>query len=269
MVLKSITDTVLKNDHNVLKTLNLIARFRGLIITIFVMKAVILAGGLGSRLKPFTEAIPKPLLPIGEKSVLEIQIERLKKFGFDDIFLATNYKSEYIENYFGNGSRYGVRLSISKEEKPLGTAGPLLLLKDKLTEPFIVMNGDILSLVDFKKLYELAVNQNSMLTISIKKEITPFAFGNIFFDGDVVTDIEEKPDIVMYILAGIYVMKPAIFELFPEDKYFGMDHLIRKMLNNNYIVSKYDIKEYWLDIGRLSDYEKAQKDYSEYFNSED
>ncbi|MFW5879265.1 MAG: sugar phosphate nucleotidyltransferase [bacterium] len=232
------------------------------------MKAVILAGGLGSRLKPFTEIIPKPLLPIGEKSVLEIQIDRLNQFGFDEIFLATNYKSQYIENYFGDGSRYGVKLKVSKEEKPLGTAGPLLLLKDELTEPFVVMNGDILSLIDFGKLYNFANNQESLLTISIKKEITPFAFGNIFFDGDRVTGIEEKPDIVMYILAGIYVMKPEIFKFFPKDEYFGMDILIKKMLHNHEPISKFDLKEYWLDIGRLNDYEKAQKDYETIFNKQ-
>ncbi len=231
------------------------------------MKAVILAGGLGSRLKPFTEVIPKPLLPIGEKSVLEIQIERLKKYGFDEIYLATNYKSEYIEGFFGDGSRYGVKLKISKELKPLGTAGPLLLLKDELKDPFIVMNGDILSLIDFGELYKFALNQDSMLTISIKKEITPFAFGNIFFDGDVVTDIQEKPNIVMYILAGIYVMKPEIFNLFPDNEYFGMDHLIKKMISDKHTVTKYDLKEYWLDIGRLNDYEKAQEDYETQFNS--
>lgn len=232
------------------------------------MKAVILAGGLGSRLKPFTEVIPKPLLPVGEKSILEIQIERLKKFGFDEIFLATNYKSDYIENYFGDGSRYGIKLIISREEKPLGTAGPLLLLREKITEPFLVMNGDILTLCDFGELFNFAINQTSMLTISIKKEITPFAFGNIFFEGDRVTGIEEKPDIVMYILAGIYVMKPAIFELFPENEYFGMDVLIRKMLDNQHPVAKYDLKEYWLDIGRLNDYEKAQEAYRTHFNEE-
>ncbi len=229
------------------------------------MKAVILAGGLGSRLKPFTEVIPKPLLPIGEKSVLEIQIERLKKHGFDEVFLATNYKSNYIEGFFGDGSRYGVKLSFSQEQKPLGTAGPLLLLKDRLTEPFIVMNGDILSLIDFSKLYEFALVQNSPLTISIKKEITPFAFGNIYFDGDRVTGIQEKPNIVMYILAGIYVMKPEIFNFFPEDEYFGMDNLILKMISENSVVTKYELKEYWLDIGRLNDYEKAQEIYSEHF----
>jgi len=229
------------------------------------MKAVILAGGLGTRLKPFTEVIPKPLLPVGEKSVLEILIERLKNHGFNEIYLATNYKSQYIENYFGDGFRYGVKLNISKEDKPLGTAGPLLLLKDKLVDPFIVMNGDILSLVDFGKLYSFACHQESLLTISIKKEITPFAFGNIFFEGDRVTGIQEKPDIVMYILAGIYVMKPEIFSLFPKDEYFGMDKLITKMIDGNMPVTKYELKEYWLDIGRLSDYEQAQKDFSNLF----
>jgi len=233
------------------------------------MIAIILAGGLGTRLKPFTEVIPKPLLPIGEKSVLEIQIDRLKKYGFDEIFLATNYKSEYVENFFGDGSRYGVNLQISKEEIPLGTAGPLMLLKDKLTEPFIVMNGDILSLIDFSKFYEFAKLQESLLTISIKKEITPFAFGNIYFEGDKVTGIQEKPDIIMYILAGIYVMKPEIFNYFPKElEYFGMDELIMNMLHDNQLVSKYELNEYWLDIGRLNDYEKAQEAYNEHFVGE-
>ena len=233
------------------------------------MKAVILAGGLGTRLKPFTEVIPKPLLPIGEKSVLEIQIEHLKKYGFNEIFLATNYKSEYIENFFGDGSRYGVKLKISKEEFPLGTAGPLMLLKEELNEPFIVMNGDILSLIDFKKFYDFGVNKNSLLTIAIKKEITPFAFGNIFFEGDQVTGIQEKPDIVMYVLAGIYVMKPGIFRFFPkEPEYFGMDKLILKMLAENSSVTKYELKEYWLDIGRINDYNKAQEIYQKHFKNE-
>ncbi|MBK6537688.1 MAG: mannose-1-phosphate guanyltransferase [Ignavibacteria bacterium] len=229
------------------------------------MKVVILAGGLGTRLKPFTEVIPKPLLPIGEKSVLEIQIERLKnsvlmRFSGDKLQISV------YRRFFGDGSRYGVKLSISKEDKPLGTAGPLLLLKEQLTEPFIVMNGDILSLIDFSKLYEFALKQKSLLTISIKKEITPFAFGNIYFDGDRVTGIEEKPNIVMYILSGIYVMKPEIFKFFPNDEYFGMDSLILKMLAEDSIISKYELKEYWLDIGRINDYEKAQEIYNEHFH---
>ena len=233
------------------------------------MKAIILAGGLGTRLKPFTEIIPKPLLPIGEKSVLEIQIERLRDAGFNQIFLATNYKSDYIENFFGDGSRYGVQLKFSKEEFPLGTAGPLLLLKNELKEPFLVMNGDILSLIDYKKFYDFAISKDALLTIAIKEEITPFAFGNIFFDGDIVTGIEEKPNIVMYILAGIYIMKPKIFNYFPDKlEYFGMDKLILKILKEKEKIIKYELKEYWLDIGRIDDYEKAQEFYNKHLMKE-
>jgi len=229
------------------------------------MKAVILAGGLGTRLRPFTEAIPKPLLPIGEKAVLEIQIERLRQHGVSDVYLATNYKSDYIESFFGDGSRYGVRLHVSKEDQPLGTAGPVKLLERELTEPFFVMNGDILSLVNFSDLMEFALGCEALLTISVKKEVTPFAFGNIFFEGDYVTDIQEKPDIVMYILAGIYVMKPGIFDLIPGNTYYGMDTLIKDMLKRKLPIAKYDLQEYWLDIGRLSDYEKAQDAYHTHF----
>ena len=229
------------------------------------MKAVILAGGLGTRLRPFTETIPKPLLPIGEKAILEIQIERLHKYGVTDVYLATNYKSAYIENFFGDGSRYGVRLHISKEDQPLGTAGPLTLLKQTLTEPFIVMNGDILSLVDFGALMAFAQQKHAVLTITAKKEIRPFEFGNIFSEGDFVTGIQEKPDIVMYILAGIYVMTPAIFAHIPDKTYYGMDTLIKDLLQRKIPVAKYDLHEYWLDIGRVSDYEKAQDVYQTHF----
>jgi NDP-mannose synthase len=232
------------------------------------MKVVILAGGLGSRLKPFTEVIPKPLLPIGEKSVLEIQIENLKKHGFTDVYLATNYKSEYVSNFFGNGDRYGVNLEISKEVNPLGTAGPLTLLKDKLDEPFLVMNGDILTLLNFKDLYDFACNQKSILTITIKKIITPYAFGNIFFDGDFVTGIEEKPDIINYALSGIYVMKPEIFDFIPENTYFGMDSLIKTLISEDLPVSKFEIKDYWLDIGRIENYKEAQEVYETHFKND-
>lgn len=230
------------------------------------MKAVILAGGLGTRLKPFTEVIPKPLLPIGEKSVLEIQVERLKDAGIDEVYLATNYKSQYIENFFGDGSRYGIKLKVSREDVPLGTAGPLTLLKDELKKPFIVMNGDILSLIDFKEFYNFAISKNSILTVAIKKEVTPFDFGNIFFEDDYVTDIQEKPDLITYILAGIYTMKPSIFDHIPDNQYYGMDSLIKQLLEKKIPVAKYDLKEYWLDIGRLDDYEAAQEVYKNHFS---
>jgi len=221
-------------------------------------RTVILSGGLGTRLRPFTEVIPKPLLPIGEKAVLEIQIEQLKKFGFNEIFLATNYKADYIEKFFGDGSRYGVKLFISKEDKPLGTAGPIKLLQSQLKDdPFILMNGDILTSLDYGKLFNFAQNNDALLTVTIKKMITPYEFGNIFFEGDRVSFIEEKKDIVTYALAGVYVLKSGIFDLIPDNAYFGMDKLILKMLELKLPVFKYEIQEYWLDIGRIDDYEKA------------
>jgi NDP-sugar pyrophosphorylase family protein len=233
------------------------------------VKAVILAGGLGTRLKPFTEIIPKPLLPIGEKSVLEIQIERLRIAGFDEIYLATNYKSEYIANFFGDGSRYGVKLFISKELKSLGTAGPITLLKNEMNEPFLVMNGDILTLMDFRLMYDFACNNDSILTIGIKEYVMPFSFGNVYFDGDFVTGIEEKPDIIYNILAGIYIFKPGIFDLIPTDTYFGMDNLIQKMIKLQKPIAKFEITDYWLDIGQVEDYHKAQEIYKDFFSSED
>ncbi len=229
-------------------------------------KAVILSGGLGTRLRPFTEVIPKPLLPIGEKAVLEIQIDRFKKFNFEEVYLATNYKSDYIANFFGDGSRYGVKLCISREDKPLGTAGPIKLLEGSLgNDPFIVMNGDILSLVDFEKLYTFSQSNDSLLTVCVKKIVTPYAFGNIHFKDDLVVGIEEKPDIITYALAGIYVMKPQILELIPKDEYYGMDKLMKKMLELELPIHKYELNEYWLDIGRVEDYEKAQDVYKEMY----
>lgn len=228
------------------------------------MKAVILAGGLGTRLRPFTEVIPKPLLPIGEKAILEIQIERFKSFGVDEIYLATNYKADYIERFLGDGSRYGVRLFVSKEEKPLGTAGPLSLVKERLTEPFITMNGDILTLLDFGKLYEYALAQKSVLTLTTKREVFPFHFGSIESRNGFVTNIEEKPDFTVEINAGIYVMTPDIFQFIPSNAPYGMDSLILKMLAMKAPVAQYEIKEYWLDIGRTEDYDKVQKEYDSF-----
>jgi len=229
------------------------------------MIAIILSGGLGTRLRPFTEVIPKPLLPIGEKAVLEIQIEHLRENGYDHIFLATNYKSSYIENFFGDGSKYGIKLTISKEDTPLGTAGPVKLVQEYLTEPFLVMNGDILTQLSYRKLYDFAIKRDSLLTICTKEIVTPFQFGNIFTEGDFVTGIEEKPDFRTTILAGIYIFKPRILELIPDKEYFGMDTLIKKMIDQHLPITHYPIDDYWLDIGQVKDYEKAQEIYKEMF----
>jgi NDP-sugar pyrophosphorylase family protein len=157
------------------------------------MKAVILAGGLGERLRPFTQAIPKPLLPVGEQSLLELQIANLASAGCQKVFLATNYKSTYISNFIGDGEGLGVEIEHSQEEIPLGTCGPLSLLRDQLDAPFIVMNGDILTTLDFQRLYEFGLEQTSDLTVVTKHIRTPFNFGSVQTDGVRIVAVEEKP----------------------------------------------------------------------------
>jgi len=233
------------------------------------MKVVILAGGLGARLRPFTQIIPKPLLPIGEQSVLQIQIKQLKRFGFDEIFIATNYKADYIARFFGDGADLGVRITYSKETDPLGTAGPLSLLRDQLTEPFLMMNGDVLTLADFAKMYDFATKKDAILTVGVKRHVTPFAFGNLYFEGERVVGIEEKQDIIRFILAGIYVMRPEILDLIPGGQSYGMDHLIKAMLVKGMPILKYEFEEYWLDIGQISDYESSNEIYEKYFRQND
>ncbi|MCO6499799.1 MAG: NTP transferase domain-containing protein [Vicingus serpentipes] len=232
------------------------------------MKVVILAGGLGTRLKPFTDLIPKPLLPLGEKSLLELQIELLKNHGFDEIFLAVNYKAEMIKSQLGDGSRYGVKLKYSLEEKPLGTCGPVALLKNELKEePFLLMNGDILTKANFSEIYNYALQfKDSDFTIITKNITTPFRFGSITSDGDYVTSVEEKPNLKFEILAGMYIIKPQLFDIIPDDTYFGIDDLIHLMLAQKRPITKYLLEEYWLDIGVVKDYEKAKEVYQEHFN---
>jgi NDP-sugar pyrophosphorylase family protein len=233
------------------------------------MKAVILAGGLGTRLRPFTEVIPKPLLPLGEKSVTEVQIQRLRDAGCTDIYLATNYMSDYVEAFLGDGARHGVRLHYSREEKPLGTCGPLSLLREQLDEPFLVTNGDILSKVDFARLYRHAASEPSLLTVATKIISTPFRFGNVQVDDqNHIIGVEEKPEFNLEILAGIYCMKPGVFRFIPNDTYYGVDKLIKDMLAQKELISRYLIEEYWLDIGQVEDYSKAREEYERHFAAE-
>jgi NDP-sugar pyrophosphorylase family protein len=230
------------------------------------MKAIILAGGLGERLKPFTQAIPKPLLPIGEQSLLEIQIQNLAKYGFDQIFIATNYKSNYIENFIGDGHQFGIRIRYSRETQPLGTCGPLSLLRTALDEDFVMMNGDILTTIDFRRFYEFGRSQDSDLTIATKNIVMPFNFGKVHTDGNRIVKVEEKPDVFTEVVAGIYFMRHAILNLVPDGKYFGIDNLIARMLADGRPITRYAMDEYWLDIGQINDYSEAEEAYRTHFD---
>jgi NDP-mannose synthase len=225
-------------------------------------KAVILAGGLGTRLQPLTRIVPKPLLPIGESTVLEIQIAMLKRYGFEDVYIATNYMSDYLERVIGRGERYGIRVSVSREHKRLGTCGPVLLLRDELTEPFLMMNGDILTDMNFDAFSSFASRVGAELVVATTEVNIPFRFGEVHSSGDYLVGVEEKPSYKHEILAGIYVLSPSVFPAIPEDTYFGIDDLIRLMLSRRMPIGKYLMTEYWVDIGQLSDYEIAKETYA-------
>jgi NDP-mannose synthase len=229
------------------------------------MKAVILAGGLGSRLKPFTDIIPKPLLPVGESSVLEIQIMSLARHGVTEVFIATNYMADYVQAFLGDGRKYGVRLVFSREDQPLGTCGPVTLLEKELDCPFILMNGDILTRLDFRKAYQTAVSHVAPLVVITKEIRTPFSFGAVVSDGDRLIDVEEKPNVRFEVLAGIYILKPAILKEIPKNRYYGIDSLIKDTLARKQTVGRYLMDEYWLDIGQMDDYNQAREAYRTHF----
>ncbi len=224
---------------------------------------MIMAGGLGTRLKPFTHIIPKPLLPVGEKSVLELTIQKLKEQGFAEIILAVNYKSDLFESYFGDGSKFGVKISYSKEQKRLGTAGPMLLARDRLKAPFLVLNGDILTNMDFNELRRFHLEKAADFTLVTKRIQLPLHYGVVEKQGDRILNIKEKPVVESEISAGIYYVNPGILDLIPPDEKFDMTDLMKKLIASEKMVAAYVLEDYWLDIGQMSDYEKAQEDFKD------
>lgn len=224
-----------------------------------VPQAVIMAGGLGSRLAPLTKVIPKPLLPVGERSVLEIQLQHLRKHGFREVFLALNYKAGLFEAYFGDGSQLGLRLHYSHEDKPLGTAGPLRLLRDRLTGPFLLVNGDILTNMNYRRLLQEHRRQRADFTVVTKQVMLPLHYGVVKHRGGRVQDIVEKPSLTAEINAGIYVIDPAMLAHLTPRGACTMDYFIRALLRHKRRLRAHLMTDYWLDIGQMDDYHRAQQ----------
>lgn len=231
------------------------------------MKAVILAGGKGTRLYPYTIVFPKPLVPIGNIPILEIVIKQLKKAGFYDVTLAVGHLAELIQSYFGNGKKFGVKLNYSKENNPLGTAGPLALIED-INDTFLVMNGDILTTLNFRDLVEFHQKYKPTATISTTLRRVNIDFGIVKENekNEVIKYI-EKPDMKYLISMGIYVFEPKILKYIKRGEYLDFPDLIEKLLKNKEKVKNYLSNDYWLDIGRKEDYEKAIGDYSKMKNN--
>ncbi len=231
------------------------------------MKAVILAGGKGVRLKPYTTHFPKPLMPIGDKPILEIVIEKLKEADITEIIITTGHLSEMIHALMGDGKKIGVNIQYSLEDKPLGTAGPLNLLKSELVDDFFVINGDVLCDLDFSEMIKFHNENKNTATIGTAERTVFVDFGLVQLNNrNEYLDWEEKPTLKYLVSMGIYIFSPRALNSIPKEKFFNMPDLIQMLKKNNEKVMGYIHKGYWLDIGRREDYENACKNYEEINN---
>jgi len=232
------------------------------------MKAVILAGGKGTRLKPYTMIIPKPLVPLGDKAVLEILINRLRTSGITDLVLCVNHLAALIIAYFGDGAKWGVKIEYSQEDEFLSTVAPLKLVKG-LPDNFLVMNGDLLTDLNFRSLYDYHLRSHALLTVATYKRNSKIDFGVIEVDGDnnVAIGFEEKPEYQLTVSMGVYVFNKKVLDYVPDNKPFGFDDLMRTLLDKKQTIKLYPYDGYWLDIGRPGDYEKANEDLDRIFGS--
>ena len=222
-------------------------------------RAVILAGGLGTRLKPYTHALPKPLVPVGEYPILEIVIRQLASFGFDQITLAVNHQAEIIKAYFQDGNKWGIKIDYSLETKTLGTMGPLNLIED-LPENFLVMNGDILTDINYAELFNFHRSGSSSFTISSAPREAKIDYGVLEVNNkNYLSGFSEKPSEHFQVSMGIYVLNKSICSLIPDNLSFGFDDLMIAMLEKKMDISVRPYSGYWLDIGRPEDYEEALK----------
>lgn len=227
------------------------------------MQAIILAGGKGSRLKPFTKIIPKPLVPISEDlSILEVVLKQLKSFGFTDIILTVNHMSELLMAFFQDGKKLGLNIKYSKEDKILDTAGPLSLIEN-LEENFLVMNGDLLTTINFKELFDYHIKQKNDITISTFKKDVKIDLGVIKENNGVFLDYIEKPTYSFLVSMGIYIFNKKIIDLIPKNEKMDLPSLILKAHKLKYIIQCFHDNYYWLDIGRVEDYEQAVKIFEE------
>ena len=226
------------------------------------VQAVVMAGGKGTRLRPLTENIPKPMLPVGERPLLELIIGQLRDAGIQQVNITTHYKSEQIIDHFGNGSDFGVNLNYLSEDQPLGTAGALSLIEAP-DEPLLVINGDILTGVDFQAIVAYHQDHEADMTVAVRKYDLQVPYGVVECEGPDIISLNEKPVLNFLVNAGIYLLQPTVAGLIPNGEYLDMNELIAKLLASGKRVVSYPVIEYWLDIGQVDDYERAKKDIEE------
>lgn len=221
----------------------------------------IMAGGFGTRLRPLTDETPKPMLKVGERPILEILLLNFIKSGFSNFYISTHYLPNVIKDYFGDGSKWKVNITYVHEEEPLGTGGALGLLPDSTPDlPLIMVNGDVLTNVDFERVLDFHVQNKASATMCVREYDYQIPYGVIVGDGERITSMEEKPIQRFFVNAGIYVIEPKIFKTLDKNRHIDMPTLLEDYINQNKDVLMFPIHEYWLDIGRMDDFYRAQTD---------
>jgi NDP-sugar pyrophosphorylase family protein len=223
------------------------------------MKAVIQAGGKGTRLHPYTFVLPKPLMPVGEHPVIEMLLKWLRRNDIQDVYITIGYLGHLIRAICGEGKQWGINIHYSEESKPLGTIGPLLLIKENLTETFLVLNGDLITDLDLRAFTNFHREMGGLATIAVTDQCVKLDFG-VIENGDLrVSAFKEKPSFKHRVSMGIYCLEPQILDLIPEGLPFGFDNLMYAMLDRDLPVYTYAHDGCWLDIGRHEDFMRAQQ----------
>ena len=229
-------------------------------------KVVLMVGGLGTRLRPLTDSTPKPMLKVGNKPILETIILNFKKYGFVNLVLCVSYKSEIIEEYFKDGSEFGVNIEYVHENKRMGTAGALSLVKERLNESFFVMNGDLLTNINFENMMEYHLSHKAMATMGVREYDFQVPYGVVNTHGVNILSIEEKPIHKFFVSGGVYVLSHKALKYIPEDEYYDMPTLFEIMIEEKDKSISFPIHEYWLDIGRIEEFEKANNEFYEVYD---
>lgn len=226
-----------------------------------MVKAVIVAGGKGTRLKPYTAVFPKPLMPIGNKPIIEIIVRQLKVQNFKEIIILTGHLGELIMAFLGDGSKYGVHITYSKEEHPLGTVGGLSLIKQELDDTFLTINGDTLTTMNYSDLVHYHKRNRAIATIALRKRELTVDFGVVKLDGsNEVKDYVEKPTLTNMVSIGVNAFSPEVLEFIEVNRYLDFPNLVQNLIAAGRPVKGYVFNDYWLDIGRPDDYERANMD---------
>jgi len=230
-------------------------------------KVILMVGGLGSRLRPLTENTPKPMLHVGGKPILQTIVEKFVSYGFVNIVMCVGYKSNAIQDFFNDGSQFGAHIEYILEDKRMGTAGALSILTSRPDLPFFVMNGDLLTNVNFEHLLEFHSANNSIATMCVREYDFQVPYGVVKMRQGEILAIEEKPVHKFFVSAGIYMLEPQCVELIPADEFYDMPTLFENLISLNKKTVSFPLREYWLDIGGLDEYEKANRDYLEVFDA--